>query len=377
MDLDRLTGVVALFARRQLPESILDTLASVADIIAQGIERKQAEEALRSSDLIPQLIAVAGPDGDFIHVNRVTREYTGLTLGEFQSHDGIGKIIHPDDLENVRAERKRGFSGIEPFEYETRLLGQDGIYRWFLLRYNPQVEAGHARRWFSTATEIESRKRKEERVRQENVRLEERTRIAQELHDTLLQSFNAATLKLAAAVDSLPSDSALKAKINSILDLMEQGIVEGRIAIQGLRASDSATPDLVAALSAIQLEFVIPADVDFRISVSGLQQPLRPSIRQEIYRIGKEALVNAFSHSQARRVELELEYTDNSLSMRIRDNGCGIAPQMLDKGRDGHWGLAGMRERTAKIGGLLKISSSPTTGTEILLSIPGYVAFQI
>jgi PAS domain S-box-containing protein len=503
---DRLIGVVALFARRPLSESILDTLASVADTISQGIERKRAEEELRESeaylaeaqklsqtgswawnpttdditywseecyrvlgfepsgplprfeeflqrihsgdqagtrnrfekairdkadfeldyrivhpdkgvrdihvvghavldpsgdlrefvgtviditeskraekelqqlvDLIPQLTAVAGPDGQFIHVNRVTREYTGLTLEEFRSQDGIGKVVHPDDQEKIRAERNRGFSGILPFEYESRMLGKDGVYRWFLIRYNPLVEAGRVRRWFGTATEIESRKQEEEQVRQENVRLEERTRIAQELHDTLLQSVCAATLKLGAAMNALPSDSLLKAKIDPILDLMEQGMAEGRKAIQGLRSSDSTAPDLVAALSQIQKELVVPPEVDFQVSVVGQQRPVRAPICQELYRIGKEALANAFSHSRAKRVDLELEYTDNKLSIRVRDNGCGIAPQVLEKGREGHWGVAGMRERAARIGGLLKISSSATAGTEIQLSIPGEVVFQ-
>src|SRR5712691_7970587 len=178
-------------------------------------ERKRAEHDLQQLvDLVPQLIAVVAPDGKFIYANKVSREYTGLTLEEFRSIDVIGRTIHPDDVEKVRAKRKGGFSGIDAFEYEARMLGKDGIYRWFLLRYNPLVEEGRARRWFGTATEIESRKQEEEQVRQENVRLEERTRIAQELHDTLLQSFSAATLKLSAAVDGLPPDAPLKTKIN-------------------------------------------------------------------------------------------------------------------------------------------------------------------
>src|SRR5258708_26780354 len=111
--------------------------------------------------------------------------------------DVIGRTIHPDDVEKVRVQRKGGFSGIDAFEYEARMLGKDGIYRWFLLRYNPLVEEGRARRWFGTATEIESRKQQEVRVQQENGRVEERTRIAQGLHDTLLQRVNSYTTKLA------------------------------------------------------------------------------------------------------------------------------------------------------------------------------------
>src|SRR5262249_53564418 len=99
-------------------------------------------------------------------------------------------------------------------------------------------------------------------------------------------------------------------------------------------------------------------------------------IHQEIYRIGREALLNAFCHSGAKRVEVELEYADQNLQMRVRDNGTGIDPQVLRNGREGHWGLAGMRERAARIGGLLKISSSPRIGTVVLLTIPSDIAFQ-
>jgi len=236
---------------------------------------------------------------------------------------------------------------------------------------------GRVKRWYATGTEIESRKQEEERVRKENVRLEERTRTARELHDTLLQSFIGASLQLGVAVDSLPSDSPVKSELDQILELMEKGIAEGRDTIQGLRSSDSPTLDLVQALSGVQQELAVQPDVDFRVIVAGRQLPLRPAVRQEIYRIGREALVNAFCHSGAKRVELELEYADSNLTMRVRDNGCGIDPQVLDSGREGHWGLAGMRERATRIGGLLKISSNATAGTQVQLSIPSGVAFQL
>ena len=100
-------------------------------------------------------------------------------------------------------------------------------------------------------------------------------------------------------------------------------------------------------------------------------------MHHEIYRIGREALVNAFRHSGAKRVDFELEYADSDLRLRIRDNGCGIDPQVLDAGREGHWGLSGMRERATRIGAVLKISSSAAAGTEVQLSIPSRVAFTL
>jgi signal transduction histidine kinase len=185
-------------------------------------------------------------------------------------------------------------------------------------------------------------------------------------------------MQLSAALDGVSADSSVKPWLDRILQLMYQGIEEGRKTLQGLRSSDSRTLDLVLALSGVQQELAIQPDIDFRVSVTGRQQPLPPSIRHEIYRIGKEALVNAFCHSRAKCVEFELEYADSGLRMRIRDNGCGIDPEVLDAGRrEGHWGLTGMRERATRIGGLLKISSSATAGTEVQLSIPSSIAFEV
>jgi signal transduction histidine kinase len=220
-----------------------------------------------------------------------------------------------------------------------------------------------------SATEIESRKQEEERIRQENVRLEERTRIAREFHDTVLQNFLSASMQLGATVNGVPSDSPVKVRLDRILQLMEQGIEEGRKALQGLRPSDTAPLDLVQAFSGIQRELAVPSDVEFRVTVIGEERPLHLGIQHETYRIGREALINAFRHSRATRVEVELEYADSELRMRVRDNGCGVDPRVLETGCEGHWGLAGMRERAAKISGLLKISSS-ATGTEIELSLP-------
>ncbi len=352
---------------------LVEFVGTVIDIT----ERRRAEEELQQLvDFVPQVIVVLGPDGKWIHINRGAREYTGLTLDDFRSGNGVSNVIHPDDAEKVRTVRERGLSTTDPFEIEARLRGQDGVYRWFLFRYNPLVEGGLVRRWYGTATEIESRKQEEERVRKENVRLEERTRIAQELHDTLLQTFLSASMQLSVALDGLPADLQIKPRFDRILEIINQGIEEGRNTIQGLRSSDYRTLDLVMALSRVQQELPIQPHVDFRVMVAGRQKPLRPPIRHEIYRIGREALVNAFCHSRAKRVEFELEYAESDLRMRVRDNGCGIDPQVLQAGRSGHWGLEGMRERAARIGGLLEISSSALSGTQVQLLLPSGVAFQ-
>jgi PAS domain S-box-containing protein len=377
-----MAGTTALAAgdfNHRVPAVGNDEIARLASIFnGMIVRRKRAEEELQQLvDLVPQVILVLGPDGKWLHANRIAREYIGLTPDEYRSVDVVGKVIHPDDVENMRVVCERGLSAADPFEIDARLLGKDGVHRWFLFRYNPLVEEGCVKRWYATATEIESRKQEEDRVRKENVRLEERTRIAQELHDTLLQTFLSASMQLSVALDGVPPDARLKPWLDRILQIMNQGIEEGRNTIERLRSSDFRTLDLAVALSSVQQELAVQPDIDFRVIVGGRQQPLRLPIQHEIYRIGREALVNAFRHSSAKHVEFELEYADSHLCMRVRDNGCGIDPQVLHSGRERHWGLAGMRERATRIGGLLEISSTATSGTEVQLFIPGSIAFQL
>jgi ligand-binding sensor domain-containing protein/signal transduction histidine kinase len=210
-------------------------------------------------------------------------------------------------------------------------------------------------------------------------RLDERTRIAQELHDTLLQGFLSVSMQVHVAADRLPDDSSVKPALKRALDLMGQVIEEGRNAVRGLRSSHSASLDLENAFSQIQQELANvdrAEEVNFRIIVDGEQRPLHPVLRDEVYRIGREALINAFRHARANKIELELRYSSKGLCMLVRDDGCGIDSAVLQTGRDGHWGLSGMRERADRIGAQLHVMSSASAGTEIELSIPGNVAFQ-
>jgi signal transduction histidine kinase len=209
-------------------------------------------------------------------------------------------------------------------------------------------------------------------------RCSERTRIAQELHDTLLQGFISASMQLHVAADRLPADSPAKAPLGRVLQLMEQAIEEGRNAIQGLRSTRADSPDLEQAFSRIQQELAIENEepIDFRVIVEGRPRSLHPDIGDEVYRIGHEALVNAFRHSEAKSIEVELEYAAKQLRLVVRDNGCGMDPQFLQKGHEGHWGLTGMRERAERIGARLKVRSRATAGTEVELSVPNHVAFQ-
>jgi signal transduction histidine kinase len=209
-------------------------------------------------------------------------------------------------------------------------------------------------------------------------RLAERTRIAQELHDTLLQGFLSVSMQVHVAADALPGDSQVKPTLTRVLQRMGQVIEEGRNAVRGLRSSTSASFDLEHAFSLIQHELGALAKdgVEFRVIVDGQQRPLPPLLRDEVYRIGREALVNAFRHSQAKHIEIELKYSTSQLRVFVRDDGSGIDPKIVQAGREGHWGLSGMQERADRIGARLHVFSRASAGTEIELAVPGRLAFQ-
>jgi signal transduction histidine kinase len=206
-------------------------------------------------------------------------------------------------------------------------------------------------------------------------RLAERTRVAQELHDTLLQGVISASMQLHVAVDQLPPNSSLQPALGRVLQLMGQVVEEGRNTVRGLRSTAESAHDLEQLFSRVPQELNIEEAIGFRILVEGPALPLQAGIRSEVYSIGREALVNAFRHSGASNIEVELEYAASQLRVLVRDNGRGIDPQVLRSGRDGHWGLSGMRERAERIGARLKVLSSPDGGTEVELRVPSRVAF--
>jgi signal transduction histidine kinase len=223
------------------------------------------------------------------------------------------------------------------------------------------------------------RRRMHEVTRLLNVRFEERlaerTRIAQDLHDTLLQGVLSASMQLQVGVDQLPDDSPARPNLNRVVRLMGQVIEEGRITLRGLRSSIESPHDLTTAFSGVPQELGRQDGIDFRIIVEGASVPLQSVIRDDVYSIGREALVNAFLHSRASSIEIDLKYSSALLSVVIRDNGCGIDPEMLQSGRDGHWGLSGMRERAERIGASVKVMSRLGSGTEVELRVPGDIAF--
>ncbi len=215
-------------------------------------------------------------------------------------------------------------------------------------------------------------------------RLDERTRIARDLHDTLLQSFHGLILRFQAVRDMLPEEpEAAGEALGSVIDRAAAAVTEGRDAVQALRGEEELD-NLGESLAMIDREFRSEAqgseqlelETRYRVLVEGTPRRLHPVVRDDVYRIALEAVRNAFRHAHARQVELDIRYDDGAFRIRVRDDGGGIDPQVLSSGRrKGHYGLPGMRERATSIGGQFEIWSELGRGTEIEVTIPGMIVY--
>jgi signal transduction histidine kinase/ligand-binding sensor domain-containing protein len=208
-------------------------------------------------------------------------------------------------------------------------------------------------------------------------RLAERERIARELHDTLLQGVQGLTLHFQAAMKQIPGQEPARHAMEKALKYADDVLLEGRQRVRDLRAEGATANELSEMLAAYGDELAQDRDVAFKVAIVGSPLLLHPVVGDEIYRIAREGLANAFQHSQASSIEVEITYDPAIFSLRVRDNGCGIDQETLGGGRQGHWGLSGMWERAQHIGGQLNVWSNPGSGTEIDLRIPAKVAYAL
>jgi signal transduction histidine kinase len=216
-----------------------------------------------------------------------------------------------------------------------------------------------------------------------DTRVAERTRIARDLHDTLLQSFHGVLLFLQSGIHLMPEHPSEGMKtLKTAVEQAERAILEGREAVQGLRASTVERNDLALAMKTLGRELGATDNSSLRpkfdVQVEGVPRNLHPILRDEVFRIAGESMRNAFRHANAKQIEVEIHYDERQLRVRVRDDGNGIDPKLLcDDGREGHFGLRVMRERAKLIGGKLTVWSELDSGTEVELSLPASHAYTV
>ena len=201
------------------------------------------------------------------------------------------------------------------------------------------------------------------------VRQEERLRIAQELHDTCLQGFLALLMHLQLAAFECSGNNVLRSRLERLVEMARGAVEEGRRSVKTLRASAQPLESLEAAFAKIPQGLGLNIDVPLRVSVRGDARELSAVVWHEVYRIGREAILNAYRHSGAGEIHATIEYEPGGLRLCVRDNGCGICTSELVSGRPGHWGLQGMRERARRIGAKLQFRTACGSGTALELFV--------
>jgi signal transduction histidine kinase len=207
-------------------------------------------------------------------------------------------------------------------------------------------------------------------------RLTERTRIAQDLHDTLLQGLLSVSLQLAVANGKLADSEPVKPQYMHILGLLRQVVEESRAAVRGLKKLTAEADTLEQAIAHIAQDLSGDGQAELRLTVEGTTRTIRSLVREELYLIAREALANAWRYSRASDIEAVIQYAQDLLRVAIRDNGVGIDPVIMETGRSGHYGLSGMRERAELIGAEFSLSSALNAGTEIEILVPGRIAYE-
>jgi signal transduction histidine kinase len=339
--------------------------------------------------------------GDHIRISsgrhRLTFQYAGINVS---NPEGVRYHYRLADVDSSWSEptalREVDFTNIAPgqFEFQVAASNPDGVWNSNGAAIAFEVEPSLLQtRWFQVASlgmlallalgvyQL----RVQQLHRQFNIGLEarvnERTRIARDLHDTLLQTLHGLMFQFQAVRNLLPGrpDAAMRS-LDDAIDEAESALAESRDAIQGLRSEAIAQENLAELLKTTMQELTASADGKtpiFDLIEEGERRSLSTAAKNEICRIAIEILRNAFQHSNATRIEAEIRHDNRMLRVRIRDDGRGIDPKVLKEGgRPGHWGLQGIRERAGRIGSQLDFWSESGAGTEVQLTVPAAIAYE-
>jgi ligand-binding sensor domain-containing protein/signal transduction histidine kinase len=331
---------------------------------------------------------------------RITFRFVALSL---KKSEQVSYRYRLDGFEQGWSEatknREASFGNLQPGSYRFRVMAcnSDGIWNSSEATIGFDVRPTLAQTWWFRAALLLGaglltltiyRLRVHQLTGLLNIRFEERlaerTRIAQELHDTLLQSFQGLILRFQSANQVLLSNpSEAKEALEKALDRADQALSESRKAIQGIRSDSFSDRDIERALGVLMNELASDSHLTkgkrptTSVIVEGQPQTVNPWACEEICKIAREALRNAFTHGNAQHIESEIAFSRKFLRVRFRDDGVGIEPTVLKGGvRAGHWGVTGMHERAKRLRGHLSMWSKPNAGTEVEVTIPASTAFE-
>jgi signal transduction histidine kinase/ligand-binding sensor domain-containing protein len=297
---------------------------------------------------------------------------------------------HDADWQDAGTRRQAFYNDLKPKKYTFRVMACNNDGNWNEI--GAALEFSIAPAWYQTYSFLimsiaaglfavwglyRLRVRQISRVMSARFdeRLAERTRVARELHDTFLQTVQGSKMVADHALKDTTDRARMARAMEQLSTWLGQATEEGRAALNSLRASTKERNDLAEAFRRAIEEGRQDSPIEISFSVRGASREMHPVVRDEIYRIGYEAIRNACAHSGGERLEVSLEYA-HDLTLRVSDNGSGIDSEILERGKDNHFGLRGMRERAERIGSKLTLVSSPGSGAAITLIVPGRIIFR-
>jgi signal transduction histidine kinase/ligand-binding sensor domain-containing protein len=323
--------------------------------------------------------------------NDLEIDYTALSLSIPERVLFRYKLEGKDtDWHDAGSRRQAYYEGLAPKEYTFRVMAcnNDGVWNEAGAAWAFSVSpAFYQTYWFEalcvSAVALLLAAAYQFRIRQIargmntrfDERLAERTRVAREFHDTLLQTIQGSKMVADDALKHTSDAARMRDAMERLSEWLGQAIQEGRTALSSLRSSTTERNDMAEALRRAGGECQFQRPIEFVLSVQGPSRELHPIVRDEVYRIGYEAIRNACVHSEGNLLNVELDYVED-LVLRVRDNGKGIDPQLAANGKGGHFGVTGMYERASRLHGRLTISSSSGSGTQVKLVVPDSIAFR-
>jgi signal transduction histidine kinase/ligand-binding sensor domain-containing protein len=324
-------------------------------------------------------------------VRNVGIDYTALSFVAPEKMRFRIKLEGRDrDWQDVGSRRQAFYIGMAPGSYRFRVMASnnDGLWNGSSAFADVSVApAYYQTRWFLALCvigvifavwviyQLRVRRLARELSARFDERMAERTRVARDLHDTLLQTLQGSKMVADAALSQPNDPDGMRRAMEQVSVWLGQSRAEGRAAVNALRSVRREPNQLEQALRRAFESCERRDSMAASVSVDGAPRALRPIVEEEIYRIAYEAIRNACRHSGGRRLEISVNYSAD-FALRVADDGIGIDPAVADAGRDGHFGLQGMRERAARISATLTIVSSFDSGTEIRLVVPGPVVFR-
>jgi signal transduction histidine kinase len=323
---------------------------------------------------------------------RLSFSFTGLDL---HAPSRVRFRYRLDDFEktwsDVVPQREATYTNLSPGQYTFHLIAANESDSWNSQEslVHVEVEPGFWQRWsvrtalavvFLLLVVLAYQARTKFLLSQANIladeRLRERTRIARDVHDTLLQNFISSSMHLHVAEKQVPGDSPLKQRFTFVLEGMDRVIEDARLAVVGLRTPESAHGGIESSLRDFFLEIGDIGDAHISLRSMGRPRRLNSEAREHISAIAKEAVLNAVRHGRPRNVEVAIDWSWRNFKLWVSDDGCGIDAFTLEHGRAKHWGLVGMRERANQLSGRLMITSDPSDGTKVSLTVPMTSAYQ-